>query len=540
MAEDLLMLMRLIKESMGGSVKFVNFLSLLIVICSSSVGRSQSNNEIQRSLINFHSNPSKAMDQVAPEVIAGKLKSRGSINYIDVSAMRAERNSLRQQIMAKSPQQMVALSKMGDNDQATNLVENKTVDSQIDDLDRQGLIYASLTELPWTDSYWPIYKGLLGHRYADPGFPDSKIWQENYNYILSNPASSVVAVGNQSEINNLSPSEKYDFLVGDQSMTMTNYSWKQGQNYLNRVGFVETWMGICHGWAGAAHMLQPVINAPVTLQAANGMPITFYQSDVKALQSLLWANSSPPTRFSGTACKTLKPERDPYGRVLDPGCLDNNPATFFLTLTNQLGIHKRSFIMDATYDAEVWNHPITSYKMTYFNPQSLHPAGRLNQAVIPIEQFTIDKFRSYRSSEAKYVVGIVTDVTFIIEVNPSHGISNKPPTKTLRFMYDLELSANKNVIGGEWYMNSHPDFMWTYEIGGQAMARGESAIHSEEWNVSGPIPTSWRPLAQQASAAGSPMYSVIKRIIEAAPHSTPGEVPYEPTNPPTEGTPTNP
>lgn len=323
-------------------------------------------------------------------------------------------------------------------------------------------------------------------------------------------------------------------------MTMTNFSWTQGQNYLNKVGFVETWMGICHGWAGAAHMMQPVINAPITLKAASGMPITFYQSDVKALESMLWANSSPATRFSGTACKTSRPDRDSYGRVIDPGCLDNNPATFFLTLTNQLGINQRSFVMDATYDAEVWNYPITSYEMTYFNPQSLHPTGRLMQAMITIEQFTIDKFRSYRSSDAKYVVGVVTDVTFVIEVNPTHGLSNKPPTKTLRFLYDLELDANKNVIGGEWYMNSHPDFMWTYEKGAQAMARGEAAINSQDWNVNGPVPSEWRTLARQASAAGSPLYSVVKRLIESAPHSGPGADPDAPEDPPTEGTPTNP
>ncbi len=523
-------------------MKIINFLSLsLLIVCSSSVGRGEIKlEEVQGSLRNFHHNPSKAMDQLAPEVSQGKSNSRGSINYIDVTAKLMERNLIRGSIMAKSPQQFVTLSKMGDNDQATSLVDNKTVNSQIADLDRQGLIHSSLKETPWADSYWPIYKGILGDRYADPHFPNSKIWLENYNYVLAYPASSVVATGSVTEINNLSPAEKYDYLVGDSSMTMTNFSWTQGQNYLNNVGFVQTWMGICHGWAGAAHMLQPVPGGPITLQAANGMPITFYQSDVKALESMLWANSSPATRFSGTACKTSRPERDPYGRVLEPGCLDNNPATFFLTLTNQVGINQRSFVMDATYDAEVWNYPITSYEMTYFNPQSLHPTGNLNQAIIPIEQFTIDKFRVYRPSEAKYVVGVVTDVTFVIEINPTHGVSNKPPTKTLRFMYDLELDANKNVIGGEWYMNSHPDFMWTYEKGAQAMARGETAINSADWNVSAPIPEAWRPLARQASAAGSPLYSVIKRILESAPHTTPGGPLDGPTDPPIEGTPTNP
>ena len=500
------------------------FLSLSIVLLSGSIS---SGDSTEQALHRFHKNPYQAMGQLAPEIIDGKIISRGPINPKAVELKLDEKVKIRDQIMQRSKKSFHFLSLMGPNDQATILVEDNIVNSQIIDLDRQGLTHASLSDLPWADSYWPIYQGILGARYADPKFPDSKIWFENYNYFLSHPTSEIIAFGSQTEINNLSPAEKYDLLVGDKSMALTQFSWAQGQHYLNQVGFVETWMGICHGWAAAAHMMQPVINNSIRLKTADGISIQFYQSDVKALQSMLWANSSPPARFSGTACKISKPERDHNGRVIEPACLDNNPATFFLTLTNQLGIHQRSFIMDATYDVEVWNYPITSYKMSYFNPQSLHPTGSLRQATISIDQFTIDKFRQYRSAEAKYIVGIITDVTFVIEINPTHSISNKPPTKTLRFLYDLELDVNQNVIGGEWYLNSHPDFLWTYDRGAQARARGDSTINSAEWDVSGPVPAAWTSIARQASSVGSPLYSVIRRIIESAPREDPLVPPAE-------------
>ena len=52
----------------------------------------------------------------------------------------------------------------------------------------------------------------------------------------------------------LSPSEKYDLLVGDKNFTLTKAMWNEGLGYYNRNGSVERWMGICHGWAIAAYM----------------------------------------------------------------------------------------------------------------------------------------------------------------------------------------------------------------------------------------------------------------------------------------------
>jgi hypothetical protein len=469
-------------------------------------------------LRDFHQNPQRAMELLAPEVVNGKLHLRGSIDYPNVEARFNERNRGRVEIISRNPNSgfpwLEPLSKMGDKDQATTLVENKIVLANIAELDRRGLTQATVPTVPWADSYWPIYKGLIADRYNDPGYPTSKSWPDYYN--LSRPTGAILASNDANEINNLSPAEKYDLLVGDPNMTLTKFSWNQGQLYFDRAGHVETWMGICHGWAGAAHMNVPVIDNPIVLHTPTGLALTFYQSDIKALQSMLWANGSPSTRFSGAPCKTPRPERDAYGRVIAPECQDNNAGTFYLTLTNQLGINQRSFVMDATYDVEVWNYPIVSYTSTYFNPQTLIPTSNLSQAIIPIEKFSVDKFKMFRAAETRFVVGMFLDVTYVIEINPNHGISNKPPTKTVRYFYDLELDANQNIIGGEWYMNAHPDFLWTFDRDALASARGESAISPNEWNVSTSVPADWLPLAQRASNSGTPLSSVIRRIVESA------------------------
>ena len=32
---------------------------------------------------------------------------------------------------------------------------------------------------------------------------------------------------------------------------------------------------------------------------------------------------------------------------------------------------------------------------------------------------------------------------------------------TVTYRYDLELDNDLNIVGGEWYTNAHPDFLWT-------------------------------------------------------------------------------
>ncbi len=465
----------------------------------------------------FHADPKKVMQELPPEVKNAQVFPRGMLN-----AQSLDRNliqskfDLRTTIMKRSTPQIGAFSAYLGNDDPANLIDTVPVRNLVE-IDRQGMSRHELPYTMWSDSYWPIQKGLLAVRYNDPDFPDSKEWESNYGYSRSRPAAEIAASGDMEAINNLSPSEKYDLLVGDSNFTLTEFSWKTGQKYIDSAGFVPGWVGICHGWSAAAHMQAPIPYGSIVLRSASGLPITFYQSDVKALTSLLWANASPGSKFLGSKCGKSNPPVDSNGRVTAPECLDNNAGTYFTVITNQLGMNNRSFVMDATFDAEVWNYPIASYKMTYFNPQSLITTDNVNGAIIPLASYNLDKFRSYRSPETRYVAGVIMDVTFLNEVNASHGVQNKPTTKVYRYFFDLEMDANQNIIGGEWYTQSHPDFIWTYAKGAKAVTRAEAGLNASEWNVSAPLPQSWMAAAQRASANGSPLAVIIQRIVEAAP-----------------------
>uniref|UniRef100_UPI0040573C22 hypothetical protein n=1 Tax=Candidatus Electronema sp. TaxID=2698783 RepID=UPI0040573C22 len=367
------------------------------------------------------------------------------------------------------------------NDQARNLVDSY-VHTSLQSMQASGLMRARLSVTPWSDDYWGLYLGCLGKRYADPGFPHSQDWQENYSYVQSRPASGIVSSGSAAAVNQLSPSEKYDILIGDSSFSLTRQMWADGERYQQQYGHVETWMGICHGWAPASYMAPRPAKA-VTLTAADGRTqLTFYPSDIKALASLLWAKASPSVKFIGGRCNVPNPERDEIGRVIAQDCFDTNPGTWHLAVVNQLGASKRSMVMDVTFDYQVWNQPVVGYRYYHFNPKSMTYQSAISAAAVPRANFTNDKFARYRSSQTASVIGIEMYVSYTVETAPSHSMTDSPGSdavQEVRYLYDLELDISGKIIGGEWRSKAHPDFLWTPPKGSQAQGGGSGVPQAD-------------------------------------------------------------
>src|SRR5205814_1983988 len=167
-----------------------------------------------------------------------------------------------------------------------------------------------------------------------------------------------------------------------------------------------TWMGICHGWTPASFNI-PRPRTKVLVKSADGkLSIPFYPADVRALSSVLWANADQPSRFMGGRCNDKNPQQDPNGRIMSADCRDVNPASWHRAIVNSVGIAKRAFVLDVTWDYEVWNQPIYSYEYSYFNPQTNQPVGTLKEATVARSAFTSDKFAKYRSPGTAFVVGI--------------------------------------------------------------------------------------------------------------------------------------
>jgi hypothetical protein len=411
------------------------------------------------------------------------------------------------------------------NDKAENLTDlgNSNI-STLSTMDQRKLNAATLSVKPWSDDYWAIYKGGVGYRYADREKPYSKNWEVITDYVREKSGDILIESG---LINLLSPAEKYDLLVGDSNYSLTKYSIEEGRSYFEKDGKVETWMGICHGWAPAAFMMDRPEKLVKVLAADGETMIPFYPSDIKALGSLLWAKKSPYTRFIGGRCNKKELNRDAdSSRIIDQECFDTNPGTWHKSIVNQIGISDRSFVMDATLDYEVWNQPVYSYSYKYFNPENFKKFDNYKDAVIDLEEFTKDKFKKYRSSSAKKVVGIEMVTQYIAETTPTHTSTDKEDydyVTSVVYRYDLEIDKNGQIIGGEWYSNKHPDFLWVPEVGARALTNLDNQIENAiklngrkdlVWKNGEAIPYAWRENTIVNSRQGIPLGLVVEGLIE--------------------------
>lgn len=350
------------------------------------------------------------------------------------------------------------LSEYYEDDNPFNIIDDQA--SYIDNIltiDTKNLSYSRLPSQPWSSSYWPLYQGSITYRYLDPNVPNSNNFNDYDKYILQQRRAQTLI--DEGKVDLLSPAEKYDFLMNDKNFTLTNSIIKDIRKY----GKFEGWEGICHGWAPVSYMYKRPVRS-VIVSNAEGKQVTFKPDDIKALNSLLWANLNYQTKFVGNRCNIKDPKKDVNGRIIDQGCFDTNPGAFHLALVNQIGINKRSFVFDASYDYTVWNQPIVAYSYSYFNPQTGFKANDSRKAMVSKNEYTKDKFKNYRSENAVYIVGVKSRIEYLAETWPD-GKDTDSPRKdkviSVEYIYDLEIDASGKIIGGEWYQNAHPDFLWT-------------------------------------------------------------------------------
>ncbi|HAZ14808.1 MAG: hypothetical protein A2X86_22205 [Bdellovibrionales bacterium GWA2_49_15] len=489
----------------------------------SSLAANYQTYDLETFLAEFEADSVKVLDQLPAKIDHQPLKSVAPFATVDVSTREfIEAKDKRRKDSCKNIDGVrVCLSDLegraaiSANDRAEDLVDNgTTLINTLEQMESKTLRNGRLTRQPWSDDYWAIAKGILGARYADPNKANTLDWKEALGFVETLPATTYVEKNNQDM---LSPSEKYDLLVGDRNFQLTEAMWNEGREYYEQSGKVEPWMGICHGWAPAAYMVQRA-KKPVSVVTPEGTKVTFYPADIKALSSLLWAKNETETRFVGGRCNTKDPKRDANGRVLEQDCFDSNPGTWHKTIVNQIGVSNRSFVMDATFDYEVWNQPVVSYSYKYFNPETKRAASTLAQARVLMNDYRSDKFKKYRAKEARSVVGIEMEVEYVVETQPAQRNVDSPDydaTTSAVYRYDLELDQNGVIIGGEWYTNIHPDFAWTPVKNAKARSQADRYA-TGTWVAGQAVPGQWQKVAAQASKAGIPLAKVVEELVKQA------------------------
>lgn len=281
--------------------------------------------------------------------------------------------------------------------------------------------------LAWPGYYWANNRGGIAQRWRSNNPQDFK---------YKSPSLSQIQLMPQEEVNKLSPAEKLDIFMGDYSFPTVKRVWGQ-----TRKG-ADAWHGICHGVSPSS--LNHSEPSTKTLVNNDGVEITFYASDIKALLAYYYAKvSDSKTVQVGKRC--FVGARFPFLNRRS-GCKDVNPGSLHIIMANRLGISKKGFIADMDRYKQVWNHPaieFTSRVMRTVNGDVRNSAHGTTKRVLV-------------KSKVKYSATIsALDVPVI-------G-TNLAKYDTRIYTYWLELDASNNIIGGEWVSDDRPDFLWYKE-----------------------------------------------------------------------------
>ena len=203
---------------------------------------------------------------------------------------------------------------------------------------------------PWAGSYWPTYKDGINDKWEgaqseSPTKKYEKAFKISYN--LEDRVSNGSGIGS---LQGQKKCEKDNQCESDDICAKRN-DVKEGK-------CIPKWFGLCHAWAPASIMEPEPVNSVVY----NG--VTFKVNDLKALLTLSYTSGLEATIMS-RRCeeKSDKIKLDIYGNPIDMACIDTNPGSLHVVVANMLGIRKHSFIEDRRYDSEVWNHPVSSFKI---------------------------------------------------------------------------------------------------------------------------------------------------------------------------------
>lgn len=386
------------------------------------------------------------------------------------------------------------------------------------EIDRRGLQRANTRFQPWGGSFWPVYQGGIASNYQNI---DSDIfittlfknirWQSNvssYKKRVEKVHPKIYEL-DEKELAKLSPTEKYDILLGDTSFDLTNRVWDYTEKRGNQKnwGFLASidipdgyripdasklmafWEGICHGWAlGAGYIPRPEHTISFTLPNGKRMPI--YPSDMMALVSQVWANSDIQDNaiFEGNRCNQKNPDKDKFGRYIDteidkiagdstvvPRCADTHPAIFHVSVVNVMGVEGRPITYDHNAKMPIANQPMSGYEFSYFNPDS-GKDGTLRESMIPRYKYAKDPYAENRNPQAVFIVGVQMNAKYTDWELPKKKETSKPSDDKIvdnKFMYDLEIDASGKIVGGQWRVNkkgkpeflgksstNQPDYFW--------------------------------------------------------------------------------
>jgi hypothetical protein len=381
-------------------------------------------------------------------------------------------------------------------------------------LEELGFSQAKTPEQPWTSSYWPDAIGGIATRYQKKVFPvlgsvaglitnfelNKGAWKNNNEKMKK----KVLGMDEEAIARNLSPSEKYDLLMGDLDFSLTNhildeieYRFYHKPNpqtgyWIDSKG-LASWNGICDGWTTASlHVPRPV--KTVRVRGGTGQMITFYPDDLKALASHLFARANQWMNIErvGNRCRDKKPATDSQGRPVKDECRDIDAGLWHATVINRIGIDQRGFIIDIDNKTAVNNHPVYGYEISYFNPIT-GKNGSIYESAVPLTQVKDGK-AALRNANATQLVGVQMRMDILNFDYPTgketDSAEDDKQKRKINYVYDLELNDQGDILGGQFSngdgngIEKQPDMVWM--LSKYQLAWSRSSMNADEGSVISP------------------------------------------------------
>lgn len=300
----------------------------------------------------------------------------------------------------------------------------------------------------WPGDYWPTYEDSINKRWLSPSIPSPA---EKYERAFARSGGAGFAQriremhGTQSVTgaycDDATPCRDPQGEISEGDVCVKDRGARSGK-------CIATWTGVCHGWAPAAFMV-PEPKFPVTV---NG--VRFEVNDIKALATMAYTDVA--SNLLGQRCEEILGQTS--SAAIPVPCKDSNPAVLHILLTNIVGWGKKSFVVDLTYDQQVWNHPVRSFKVLSSTDVTATEATRLVTG--RAGAYTINP-RAVAFKKVKTELSVIVESSASVDGPLQDQLDGYTSTET--YNYILELDGAGDVIGGEWIGTSvrkHPDFVW--------------------------------------------------------------------------------
>ncbi|MDP6947221.1 MAG: hypothetical protein QF464_23935, partial [Myxococcota bacterium] len=228
--------------------------------------------------------------------------------------------------------------------------------------------------------------------------------------------------------------------------------------------------------------------------------VEFKVNDIKALMTLAYNRST--SKFLSLRCNENGSDLDldEFGNPTNKECKDTNPGTFHVIVTNYLGLKGESFVEDRTYDDEVWNQPVSAYRVTQMDQVTGREANELagykvqtdveavNETVegeaATGEWFAADAFTVPEGATAKVtmkVTGGDADLYARFGNAPTdEDYDCRPFSSEAEEVCELAAGESSRALFVKVYAYEEATFELTYEIGGSETAIPEEYAFNDE------------------------------------------------------------